>query len=660
MCRRRFSFTLASVFCLTGASSAFAQATTSGPLRLPKLFADGMVVQRDTRIPVRGWASPGADINVTFNRNVQHGSAASNGEWQVTFPAMPAGGPYELTVESGAERITLHNVLVGNVWIASGQSNMELRVAEANNAAREIANAHDPQLRQFKVPDSWSWTPESDLAGGSWTVADPQHAGDFSAVAYYFARDLRTTIHVPIGIINTSWGGSAIEPWISRAALGLGDSAWSAVVDGERAFQASVRAGLEAKLGGLPAADSGLVNGTAVWADPAYDDAAWTMLPVPGAWERAGYPGLDGVAWYRTTVTLSADEAAQGARLSLATVNDADMTWVNGTLVGQTERYNLPRLYDVPAAALHAGRNVIAVRVTNGGGNGGIIGLPSQVFLETGVGRHALDPQWRFRVALVSIREDGQHINKIPTILYNRMLHPLLPFPIAGVLWYQGESNANNNAQASAYRAQFAALITSWRNEWQGGSGGRGGRKDFPFLWVQLPNFGAVDSVPPLHAAWATMRASQSAALALPATGQAITIDIGDPGNIHPRDKQDVGKRLALLARAVAYGQAVESRGPTYRRHSISGGRVTIEFDHSAGGLVSHAPDNTLPGFAIAGADHNFVAAQARIEGNRVVVWNASVPQPVAVRYAWSNSPPNASLYNQAGLPAPPFRTDTW
>ncbi|HEY4955526.1 MAG TPA: sialate O-acetylesterase [Gemmatimonadaceae bacterium] len=268
----------------------------------------------------------------------------------------------------------------------------------------------------------------------------------------------------------------------------------------------------------------------------------------------------------------------------------------------------------------------------------------------------------------MAFRPDGQHINKIPTYLYNRMLHPLLPFPIRGVIWYQGESNANNDAQAMAYRAQFVTLIRSWRREWESGPAATEGRQELPFLWVQLPNYGPIDSLPPLHAGWATLRESQAAALSLPATAQVVTIDVGEANSLHPRNTQEVGRRLALAARSVAYGEHVIYAGPTYRRHEARGGRVTVEFDNVGGGLVSRAPfapraeplrDRVL-GFAVAGADRRFVWAEARIEGDHVVVWSDAVPNPVAVRYAWANSPENPSLYNSSGLPAPPFRTDDW
>lgn len=647
---------LAGVLGLAAATSA-GEAQVTAPsiaLRLPRLFSDGMVLQRDTRIPVWGWAAPGTRVAVVLQGHTARATADAAGAWSVMLPTMPAGGPYALAVEGGGEEIDVSDILVGDVWVASGQSNMEWQVAAAVNGAQEVAGAHDPMIRQFTVPHSFSDAPEADVTGGGWALADSQHVGPFTAVGYFFARELRRSVNVPIGLIHTSWGGSNIETWMSRRALGISDSAWDGMLRQRRAEDDARRSALRERIGGLPDVDGGLVEGRALWADPALEDSGWATLAVPGVWERAGYEGMDGIAWYRTTFTLTEDEARAGVRLGLGTIDDNDVTWVNGTEVGRTDGYATPRLYTVPASALRAGANVVAVRVEDGGGDGGFYGDPARIYVEAGGTRRPLAGTWKFKVGLVSFHADGQRINKVPTVLYNGMLHPLLPFPIKGVIWYQGESNANNVDQATAYRPLFQDLIRSWRREWGGVRGG------MPFLWVQLPNFGTVDTVPPDRSAWATLREAQAAALALPRTGQVVAIDVGEANTIHPRNKQDVGRRLALVARAVAYGQSLVSSGPTYRRHQVRGNRVVIAFDHRGGGLVSHAPDGRVSGFAVAGGDRHFVWADARVEGDRVVAWSERVPHPVAVRYAWSDSPAGLTLFNREGLPAAPFRTDRW
>jgi sialate O-acetylesterase len=631
--------------------------STMAGLRAARIFADGMMVQRDAAIPVWGWAASRTSVTVSLAGMTRAATADQAGAWRVTFPAKPAGGPYAMSITgAGGGRIDIRDILVGDIWVASGQSNMEWSVSVSNNAAAEIASARDSSIREFAIPHSYSDTPESDVVGGRWAPADPQHVGSFSAVAYFFARELRKSVDVPIGIIHTSWGGANIETWMSRRALGMSDSAWQDVVARGKAYTDSVREALRAKLGALPMVDSGLVNGQAMWADPALPDDAWRTIQTPGLWEAAGYDAMDGVGWYRTSFTLTPDEARQPVRLSLGPIDDSDITWVNGVEVGRTEqRYAEPRLYTIPASALKAGPNVIAVRVDDTGGGGGIYGSPSALFVDVAGVRRPLAGAWRFRVGAVSFQPDGQRINKVPTILYNRMLHPLLDVPIKGVLWYQGESNANNMQQATDYRTLFAGLITSWRREWRGTNG-----RSFPFLWVQLPNFGHVDSVPPPTAGWATLRESQAAALALPNTGQVVAIDLGGAEELHPRNKQDVGARLALKAREVAYGQRVVSSGPTYRRHTVRDGRVVIELGNLGRGLVSRTTGDAITGFAIAGSDRRFVWASARIEGDRVVVWSDRVTAPVAVRYLWTNSPTTPVLYNRDGLPAAPFRTDDW
>lgn len=628
---------------------------TPRPLALAKIFSDGMVIQRGARIPVWGWAPPRTPIVVRFKERVARVTADSAGRWSVAFPPSKAGGPFTLRVEAAGQHLSVGNVMVGDVWVASGQSNMEWSLSVSQNAAREIAAANDSLIRELKIPSSWSEQPADDLIGGSWAPADPQHVGAFSAVAYFFARELRASQRVPIGIVNASWGGSAIETWLSAEAQGLDTDGPARALAAERARLDSVAATLRARFGEI-SSDPGLVNGTAAWAAPALDDSSWSRISVPASWEGKGYDGLDGIAWYRTTFSLTADEAARGATLSLGPIDDDDITWVNGIEVGRTKGYNVPRRYTVPASALRSGTNVIAVRVADYGGGGGINGAPDQIALDVGGVSRSLAGLWRFRVGEMKLQMDGQRLNKVPAITYNRMIAPLLRMPITGVIWYQGESNANNGAQALAYRDQFRKLITSWRRSWQSGT-----QRNFPFLWVQLPNFGAPDSVPPASgAAWALHRQSMAAALELPNTGQAVTIDVGEANDIHPRNKLDVGHRLALVARRVAYRERVLASGPTYRSHVMRDGRVIVSFSNVGGGLVSRAGEGSVGAFAIAGADGHFVWAQARIEGDRVVVWSDTVREPTAVRYAWANNPSGANLYNREGLPAAPFRTDTW
>jgi sialate O-acetylesterase len=622
-------------------------------LRLPRIFGDGMVLQRDQRIPVWGWVRPGARVDVALGAATRHAVAGRDGRWLVVLPPMRAGGPVTLTVRSEGSRVTLHDVLVGDVWIASGQSNMELEVARAANAPEEIRTAHDSAIRQFKVPIAWGWTRGEDLTGGSWAPADSAHVARFTAVGYFFARELRRSEHVPIGLINDSWGGSAIEAWLSPRDNGLTAQAYDSLRRREDQRVERTRESLRARLGELPVTDAGMPNGVARWADPALADSGWSRIPVPGYWEAHGYADLDGVAWYRRTFDLSSDEQRAGAALRLPAVDDDDVTWVNGVQVGHTMGYAVPRSYAIPRSALRTGRNVLTVRVTDAGGGGGINGVPSLIL--GGITR-SLAGDWRFRVGKVAILPDAQQVNKLPAVAFNRMVDPILPFGVKGVIWYQGESNANDARQARAYREQFATLVKSWRRDFTAGP------PALPFLWVQLPNFGRPDSTPPSAPAWALQRESMEAALALPNTGQAITIDVGEEGDIHPRNKQDVGTRLARVALATVYHRQVPASGPRFRSATARGDTMVVAFDDVGSGLTTHAADRRRVGaFALAGADHGFVWASARIVGGGVVqVWSDQVHAPVAVRYAWSNAPSGPLLYNREGLPAAPFRSDRW
>lgn len=620
-------------------------------IRLARILSDGIVLQRGVEIPVWGWANPGSRVTVSFGGATKSTVAQADSSFRVVFASRPAGNALTIEAKSEGAVQTVRNVLMGDVWIASGQSNMEWSVSLAKNGAAEAQAANDSLIREFKVPNSWSWNEEKELAGGQWYSATPSRAGAMSAVAYFFARDLRKAVNVPIGIVNTAWGGAAIAPYTSKSALGLTESAWNDIRNTELQYKQRIRDSLEKRLGALPTSDAGM-SATAPWSARELDESTWRTIRVPGAWERNGYAGLDGVVWLRRTFNLTSTDVRDG-KLALGTIDDDDITWINGIEIGRTNGYAVQRNYTVPATALREGSNVLTIRVSDGAGDGGVIADSAQVALATGMTRHPLAGEWKFRVGMASFADDGQHINKIPAILYNRMMHPLAGLPFKGVIWYQGESNSNNDEQAKAYRADFSRLITSWRRELNGG------RSAFPFLWVQLPNYGRVDAMPPASGGWAHVRESQNAALSLPNTGQVVAIDIGEATNLHPVNKQDVGSRLALVARAIAYKQSVLHTGPTFKSMRVNGDRATLTFANAAG-LSTRAAGDSIEGFAVAGADKQWKWARARITGESVEVWSDEVKTPLAVRYAWGNSPRNPNLYNGAKLPMAPFRTDNW
>ncbi|UCG85436.1 MAG: beta galactosidase jelly roll domain-containing protein [Gemmatimonadota bacterium] len=614
-------------------------------VRLSRLFADGLVLQRDAQVPVWGWAHPGDRVVVTVDGVEYSALADSSGAWMVRLAPMTAGGPHGIAVRSGDVELHVRDVMVGDVWLASGQSNMEWAVRDADGNPTP-----DSAIRHFKVPRSWSYQEEDSLAGGTWEPADAEHVGTFTAVGYYFARELREHVGVPVGIINSTWGGSRIEPWMSLDALGMDQADFDQIRTDEQVHQEAIRERVRARIGTVPDSDAGLIGGVAHWAAPGLDDSGWFPVPVPSNWEAAGFDGMDGVAWYRTRFELTKDELERDVKLGLGMIDDSDITWVNGVEVGSMDNaWNQVRLYDVPSRVLRVGDNVISVRVEDFQGGGGIAGPRESVFVDVGGDRRRLPDEWRFMVGRVSLNSAGNK-NQVPTLLWNQMIHPLLPFPIRGFIWYQGESNAGGMADALAYAELFAGMVRSWREEWQHG--------DLPFFWAQLASFMAVEDDPSAESNWAVLREAQSAALALPNTGQAILIDIGEADDIHPRNKQDVGRRLALAARKVAYGEDVVHSGPTFRECEFHDGRATISFDHVGSGLVARG--GALRGFAVAGPDGRFVWANARIDGERVVVWSDSVSDPAAVRYAWADNPAAANLYNAEGLPAGPFRTDRW
>jgi sialate O-acetylesterase len=616
-------------------------------VELPRIFADGMVVQRDQPVRVWGEAAPGARVQVSFAGRDATAHTGADGRWSLALPAQTAGGPHVMRIDDGKQPRVLRDVLVGDVWLASGQSNMEWPIAQSANPEVEAARATDPQIRHFKIPKSWSGEPQAQLEGGEWVASSPQAAPKFSAVAHFFARELRKVTGVPIGIIDSTWGGSRIEAWMDAPSQGVDASALR--TQAERLRDADTRALQQthahlARWTSWPADDTG-------WEKRDLDTRDWVPITVPSLWERTGWNGLDGVAWYRTTFTLSEEEAAAGVTLGVGRIDDSDITWVNGVQVGETRmQYNQPRRYRVPASALRTGVNQVAVRVSDFGGGGGIHGEPAEVFVQPAGGNARPLADWSFRPSRVTVAlvdDKNQH----PTLLYNRMIHPLQPYAIRGVIWYQGESNANTVAEALKYRTQFPALIQQWRRQWQA--------PGLPFLWVQLANFSSgVDQGD--QSPWAVLRESQSATLSLPATAQVVTIDIGNPTDIHPLNKQDVGKRLALAARHVAYGESLVYHGPVPTQAQFSDGVATLAFDDGVSALAVRGGGTRVHGFALAGADRVFHPAEATLVDGRVVVRSDAVKSPVALRYGWSDNPADADLINAAGLPASPFRTDAW
>ncbi|MBI2511553.1 MAG: hypothetical protein HYV96_06205 [Opitutae bacterium] len=609
------------------------------------LFSDHAVLQQGMPLPVWGTASDGERVVVEFAGQRAETTAAS-GKWRVTLPPLAAGGPHTLTI-TGQNRVVISDVLIGEVWICSGQSNMEMRLGPASglqpvaNWQPAVAAADLPQMRFFTVPRTLSLTPV-ETTDAKWEVCSPETAPHSSAVAFFFGRALAQARGVPIGLVHTSWGGSAAEAWMSRASLER-QSDFAADLELQKEFlrdPAAGRARADQQLDEwYRAKDPGT---TAGWEKLHDATADWRETKVPSPWEAAGLPNFDGIAWLRREFELPADWAGRAAELHLGAIDDDDTTWVNGQRVGATQGWDKLRVYPIPAGVLKAGRNVIAVRVLDTGAGGGIWGkgVPPHLARTDGASVN-LSGAWRVRstevmAKLWPVPRALTESVSTPSALYNGMIVPLLPYAMRGVIWYQGETNADRSKQ---YQTLFPALIADWRRLW--------GEGDFPFLFVQIAPWTGMN--PEIREAQLlTMKRT-------PNTAMAVTLDVGDAKDIHPPQKQPVGERLALAARALAYGEQIEFSGPVFESASFSNGRAVLRFSHVDRGLV--APGGQLEGFTIAGADGVFRAATAKIVGQTVEVNADDVREPKTVRYAWGEAP-TGNLFNRAGLPASPFRTD--
>ncbi|SFD88050.1 sialate O-acetylesterase [Chitinophaga sp. CF118] len=611
---------------------------SAAQVRLPRLVRDSMVLQRNVPVNLWGWASPGEAISIRFCGKRFKATTANDGRWFVKMPPLQAGGPYTMSID-GSNHIQLNDILVGDVWVCSGQSNMVHQMQlHRERYADDIANAQYPEIRQFRVSTMTDLkTAHDDLPTGFWKAATTQDVSDFSAVAYFFARNIFRQYHVPIGLINASVGGTPIEAWTSEDGLQEFPSITATIRKNKDYFRPAV------VNKDTVTRDAGLIN-RPEWYNPDYIPMHWRQINIPGYWEDQGANELNGTVWYRREIDVPVSMTGIPSKLSLGRIVDADVVYINGQQVGNTTYQYPQRRYQLPAGTLKAGKNLIVVRVTNYGGKGGFV-PDKPYYLSAGKDTLDLKGTWFYKVGEVSTTtaNNGIQAQESPTALYNAMLAPLTSYPIKGILWYQGESNAGDPA---AYAQLLPALIRDWRNKWREGN--------IPFLYVQLPNFMDVQYLPS-ESNWAATREAQRKALALPNTGMAVTIDLGEWNDIHPDRKKEVGDRLALLAKKMAYNeQQLVATGPLYENAKSDGNKVIISFSSTGSGLITN--DGEAPAqFAVAGADKKFVWANARIEGNTVIVWSNSIPSPRYVRYAWADNPDNPNLSNREGLLASPF-----
>lgn len=629
----------------------FFYAACFAKVSLPSFFSNNMVLQRSKLIPVWGWANANEKITVQFHAQTKTTQAAANGTWMVKLDSEVAGGPYQLSI-TGENKIVIINVLVGEVWICSGQSNMEMPIegwGKVNNYKDEIANANFPLIRHFKVQTAVSAIPLNDVKG-EWKICNPQNAGDFTAAGYFFARELYNTLKVPIGLLNTTWGGTMVETWTSRQAFENSDEFKNMISQMPVLDIDSIAKLRKAEMmKKIETVQGPLTNITDVgdWKNTNYDDNKWSKMALPSLWEAKGLDGVDGVIWFRKTIMISAADAGKEATLELSMIDDNDITYVNGVQVGGTNSYNTKRIYKIPAGILKEGRNVIAVRIEDTGGGGGIYGDAADLKL-TVTNPQSLAGEWSFKVESV-MASAMVGPNDYPTLLFNAMVNPLIPYAFQGIIWYQGEANAGRSFQ---YRTAFPLMITDWRNHWQQG--------DFPFYFVQLATFNADNGNSNNGSGWAELREAQTLTLSLPNTGMAVTTDIGDVKDIHPKNKQDVGKRLAAIALHNVYGQSINYSGPMYLDFRVMGNQVSISFVNIGSGLMAKDKYGYLKGFEIAGDDKKFHYAKAFIQDDHVVVYCDAVRHPISVRYNWADDASDGNLFNNDGFPAAPFRTDDW
>ncbi len=642
-------------------------APAAAQIRVPAVLDDGMVLQRGEATTLFGRAQPGATISIepSWIKGTFAATADVSGEWRVQVPAQEAGGPHTLRLVGDGERV-VQDVWIGEVWLCSGQSNMEWQVKAFPNAlpgypgaADEVAAADLPQVRVFDVTNRVSNHERRDVQG-KWVTSSPATAGEFSATAFYFARMLHKELGVPVGVVTADWGGTPVESWVS--AQGLAEfpefsgalESLAASVDPNLRWERQRASGS----GWWDSADArGPRRVAAGWNTTGFDDGTWKTFELPATF--SGELGsFDGFAYFRREVELPASWEGKGATLELGPIDDRDDAWFDGTHVGKEHedgRWGTPRRYKLAPELVKAGRRAVAVRVLDTAGTGGINGKPEQLRItsdDAALGSLPLAGTWRYHM--------GARMSEMPPIgqgagpqfgagtasaLWNGMIAPLRSLSFKGVLWYQGESNVS---RAKQYETLFPAMIADWRAQFRNG--------EFPFLFVQIAPFQYGNAT---ASESAELRDAQRKTLALsPNTGMAITMDLGDAGDIHPARKQDVGRRLALLALAKAYERTVvSSSGPLYRSMKVEGSVARLQFEHDDGGLV-YTP--TQPsGWLLAGENKEFFGVTPKVEGGSVVLSHPKVTKPAAVRYAWSNVGVS-NLVNGAGLPASSFRTDDW
>lgn len=625
---------------------------------LPSVFTSNMVVQQRSTLRIKGTASPNATVTfqVGWKKGIQTIQADAKGHFVVTTETPKAGGPYTMVFNDG-EKLSIENILVGEVWLGSGQSNMEMPVAgwgKVKNYEEEIRNANYPKVRLFQVKKTTAISPQDFLQVemGGWQECSPEYVPEFSSLGYFFARELWQKLNIPIGIINTSWGGTPAEAWTSAEALGtvMGYQEQIARLKElgftDEGANQLYREEEEAWQKALNDKDQGNVGFEKV----GFDDSNWKTQALPGYFDAQLLPGFDGIVWYRRTIDIPAEWKGKDIALNFCAIDDEDITYWNGEYIHHGYGYNSPRHYTIPGKFVKAGKNEICVRVIDGGGEGGFNGKANDMNLSYGGKSISLAGEWKWHIGCdkngLPPTPISPNSSSYPTVLYNAMIHPFIDFPIAGVIWYQGCANVGRGVQ---YESLFQTLIQDWRRQFN--------RPDLPFYFVQLANYLTPKDVQP-DSEWATLRESQARALCLDKTGMVTNIDLGETYDIHPKNKQEVGRRLSLIALHHNYGKKIAFDAPQYKSYRINGNKVIINL--TTPDCCQKIEDgNNLPGFIVAGPDHVFHKAQASIKDGVITVSSPVVPTPIAVRYGWADNP-TCTLQTPNGLHVAPFRTDSW
>jgi sialate O-acetylesterase len=637
---------------------------------LPSLFSDHIVLQQKEDVTFWGDANPDSEVSIQGSwGGVAKAKAGKDGKWTAVLKTPQAGGPYKVEISDSDTTVTLEDVMIGEVWLASGQSNMGMPLKgwppndPILNSEEEIANASYPQIRMFTVIKALSDTIEKDVAG-SWKVCNPDNAGDFSATAFFFAKSIHAELGVPVGIIHSSWGGTPAESWVSKKGLEEMDDFKEVLAKIHRASGEMKKVNEWMKQ--LPVIDLSVISDD-TWEkidlkdsrvpEENFPDENWNVMQLPVMWELTSFGEFDGVIWFRKTVEIYDEN--QNYKISLGPIDDMDMTYINGKLIGSTVKdgfWNVDRLYEIPSGILKKGKNLISVKVIDTRGGGGIWGDKEKMYLENSQGKRTdISGEWKYLPVgeyrngnlFVFGAEGGKYLEKpacslhltpyTPTTLYNAMIAPLTSYKIKGVIWYQGESNVG---RAQQYERLFPLLISDWRKQWN---------SEFPFYYVQIAPYAYQNTQKEKSQ---ELRDAQRKTLKLSNTGMVVTMDIGNNTNIHPGNKQDVGKRLAMIALAKTYGKQLVHSGPVYDSHSIDGNKIIVSFLYVDNGLKQSGKN--LDGFEIAGFDKVFYPAKAMIKDKNVIVWSDKVKIPLSVRYAWRDTAA-ATLFNTDGLPASSF-----